>query len=163
MIYSAAYAVPGDAAVLAKLHAEALPPGWPATDFAAYCQSVNRIALKANLADSIAGLAVLQVAAGEAEVLTIAVSEKCRRQGIATCLLKAALGICRKKSAHRIYLEVAEGNRPAQELYKRFGFHAIATRKNYYRTVLSKPESALIMRLNIEQAFSPVDLDRGSI
>src|SRR5262249_54985155 len=55
-------ALPGDAADLAKIHARALPPGWPAADIAAFCGNSSRIVLKAVEGAALLGFAILQFA-----------------------------------------------------------------------------------------------------
>jgi ribosomal-protein-alanine N-acetyltransferase len=42
------------------------------------------------------------------------------------------------------FLEVRESNRPAQELYSRFGFQAVGKRPKYYRRPM---ESAIVMKM----------------
>ncbi len=146
-----------DAANLAILHAQALPPGWPAADFAASCNNACRIVLKALDGGSLAGLAVLQFAADEAEILSIAVAEEARRQGVASSIMKASIAACQQKLISYLYLEVAEGNKAALKLYEKFGFRLLAHRKNYYRAARSAPVTALIMRLDIRGGLSPID------
>jgi [ribosomal protein S18]-alanine N-acetyltransferase len=141
-----------EAPQLAELHAEALPPGWSAADFAAYCGKVNRVVFKASIGGVCDGLAVLHYAGGEAEVLTLAVGAEKRRLGIASSLLDAIIGACKAKEIGCIYLEVAHSNYPARNLYGKFGFRQIATRENYYHTPIA--EAALIMKLNIDYTGS---------
>lgn len=77
----------------------------------------------------------------EISVDNIAVEEYCRGYGIATELLKALENKVRDKAAF-ITLEVREKNTAAVNLYKKFGFEILGTRKNYY----SRPtDNALIM------------------
>jgi ribosomal-protein-alanine N-acetyltransferase len=134
-----------DAPVLSALHRPALPPGWPAETFAAYCGASNCKVLKACDSSGACGLAVLQFAADEAEILTLAVSADFRRRGAGSQLLAAALDLCHKMDTSRIYLEVAEENAPARSLYAKFGFVAVGRRPGYYVSGRAEPEAALIM------------------
>jgi [ribosomal protein S18]-alanine N-acetyltransferase len=134
-----------DAPALAALHTAALPPGWPAETFAGYCGASNCQVLKAFDRLGPCGVAVLQFAADEAEILTLAVSENHRRQGAGSKLLAAAFDLCRKTDTSRIYLEVAEGNAPALSLYAKFGFEAVGRRPGYYNSGNAEPETAIIM------------------
>ncbi len=86
-----------DASMLAALHSAALPPGWPPETFESYCESSNCTVLKAVSGAEICGLAVLQFAADEAELLAIAVREDKRGLGVGFSLLREALGVCREK------------------------------------------------------------------
>jgi [ribosomal protein S18]-alanine N-acetyltransferase len=146
-----------DAAALAALHAKALPPGWPAADFAASCKNANRLVLKAAGSAEMLGLSVLQFAADEAEILSIAVAEEARRRGIGSSILKASIGACQQKPVSYIYLEVAESNAAALNLYGKFGFAAIASRKNYYEAKGPAPVTALIMKLDLRSGLSSID------
>jgi [ribosomal protein S18]-alanine N-acetyltransferase len=152
-------AVLEDAENIAILHAKALPPGWSYAGIATSFGDLNRIVLKAHDGGALAGFVILQLAADEAEILTIAVAEEWRRQGIASLLLEAVLSACEEKTVTSIYLEVAEGNGPAVQLYGKLGFKVIARRKNYYQLARSVPETALIMRLDrvsgVKQIASP--------
>lgn len=150
-------ALASDAPELATLHAHALPPGWPAADFAASCSNANRIVLKAVGGGGLLGLAVLQFAADEAEILSIAVAEEARRQGVASSMMEASIAACAQKLISHIYLEVAEGNRAALTLYQKFGFRVFALRKNYYQASRPAPVTALIMRLDTRRGLSPID------
>jgi [ribosomal protein S18]-alanine N-acetyltransferase len=147
-------ALPSDAADLAALHAQALPPGWPAADFAAYCAAENRIVLKASDAAGLLGFAVLQIAADEAELLSIAVAKEAQQRGIGSAILAACVAACELKNISYLYLDVAEGNGAALKLYGKFGFEVLARRPNYYQTGRAKPETALIMRLGTKWASS---------
>jgi len=144
-------ALPPDAPALAALHAQALPSGWPAADFAVSCGNPTRIVLKAEDGAAMLGLAVLQFAADEAEILSIAVAKEARRQGIASAMMTACIAGCNKKLVSHIYLEVAEGNGPALKLYEKFGFGVLSRRPNYYLAGRSEPEAALIMRLETKR------------
>ena len=136
---------------LAALHAQALPSGWPAADFAVSCSNPTRIVLKAEDGAAMLGLAVLQFAADEAEILSIAVAKEARRQGIASAMMTACIAGCNKKLVSHIYLEVAEGNGPALKLYEKFGFGVLSRRPNYYLAGRSEPEAALVMRLETKR------------
>jgi len=156
------WALPSDAPDLAALHAQALPPGWPAADIAASCGNANRIVLKAADGAALLGFAVLQFAAGEAEILSIAVAKEARRQGIAWSIMEALAGICREKLISCIYLEVAESNSGALRLYGKLGFREFARRENYYQAARPAPETALIMRLDIKRGSAQIDRQTGS-
>ena len=153
---------PQDAGQIARLHAQALPPGWPAAEIAAACTAGNRIVLKATDGTVLLGFAILQCAADEAEILAIAVAEQARRQRIATGLLEAALEALGKRLIARVYLEVSESNEPAVTLYQMHGFSMAGRRKDYYRAETPAPETALIMKLDTRGGLTQIDGRRGS-
>ena len=119
-------AAAGDATRLAALHAQALPPGWPAEDFAASCGDAGRALLTAAKGGEPEGFILLQFAADEAEVLALAVADDRRRQGCAASLVRVAINLCASKFVTCIYLEVAESNNAARSLYEKFGFSLVA-------------------------------------
>jgi ribosomal-protein-alanine N-acetyltransferase len=155
MHYSIMQAIPSDAAGLAALHGRALPPGWPAADFEASCANANRIVLKAEGGAGLLGFAMVQFAADEAEILSIAVAKEAQLRGIGSAILAACIAECEQKSIAYIYLDVAEGNAAALGLYGKFGFGVLARRPNYYQSGRSVPETALIMRLETKWAIRP--------
>ena len=154
-------ALPSDAEGLARIHAEALPPGWPAADIAAYCGDSSRIVFKAADGAVLLGFAILQFAADEAEILTIAVARQARRRGIGSSIMEKAMAICEERFISCIYLEVAESNRSALKLYGKLGLSTFARRKNYYQLARPAPETALIMRLDIKHSLSQIDPQKG--
>lgn len=66
----------------------------------------------------------------ECEVITLAVCEKYRKNGIASALLNNVINLYGTFSTW--HLEVAEDNLPAISLYKKFGFSEQGRIKNYY-------------------------------
>jgi len=156
-------ALPEDAADLARLHAQALPHGWDIRDFEASCADEQRLVLKASDGVCLLGLLVLQHAAGEGEILTLAVSDQVRRQGVATMLLKLAIEACHNEGIEALYLEVGEHNGPALGLYESAGFKTITRRENYYQLARSAPETALIMKLDTKLALTQMYQARGRL
>lgn len=79
-----------------------------------------------------AGFVLWRAAAGEAEILSIAVLPPWRRHGLGGLLLDAALGAARAEGADAMFLEVAADNSTAQALYTGRGFTRAGLRKGYY-------------------------------
>ncbi len=79
------------------------------------------------------GLAVFQLAAGEASLNALTVDPAVRRQGAGRALLTGALAALRAEGAHRCFLEVRAGNTAARALYESLGFAAAGLRRNFYR------------------------------
>jgi ribosomal-protein-alanine N-acetyltransferase len=150
-------ASPDGAGALAELHAQAFHRGWPAKDFAASCGDDRRIVLKAELDRRLAGLLVLQRAADEAEILSLAVADGSKRRGVGTALLRTAIAACRDKMICSLFLEVAVSNLPAIHLYKKAGFEVIAHRRNYYQSVSSARETAYIMKLDTRATLTQIE------
>jgi ribosomal-protein-alanine N-acetyltransferase len=85
------------------------------------------------------------VIAGEMEVMNIATHQDHRRKGFAARLLGKALEIARMKRAQQAFLEVRRSNLGAIDLYQKFGFIQVGTRKHYYP---DNNEDALLFRLD---------------
>lgn len=79
----------------------------------------------------ICGFAICRIAAGEEELLMIAVDPEYRQTGIATMLLEEITSRAEEAGVDVIFLEVRSNN-PAQILYKRQGFEKIGKRAAYY-------------------------------
>jgi ribosomal-protein-alanine N-acetyltransferase len=88
------------------------------------------------------GYGVIWVLPGKIHLCNIAVSNSYRRQGIGSNMLEHVLDYARKKKIPQVTLEVREGNKPAIELYKKYGFILKGKRLNYYT---SEKENALIL------------------
>jgi ribosomal-protein-alanine N-acetyltransferase len=80
----------------------------------------------------------------DVQVNNIAVHPEFRGLGIAEALMRSAIAKVRTAGAAFMMLEVRQSNAPAVALYKKLGFEALGTRKNYY----TKPdEDAFVMGL----------------
>ncbi len=78
-----------------------------------------------------AGFLLGRVAAGEAEVLTLAVDPARRRQGLGRALLARFLGVAASRAAGRVFLEAAADNAAARMLYATAGFAEVGRRRGY--------------------------------
>ncbi len=96
------------------------------------------------LGGSIIGAIVAWLLVDELHIVTLSVHPQHRRRGVARSLLRTALAEARQRGAVSAALEVRAGNRPAQELYRDFGFKIVGRRPNYYQ---DNGEDALLMTL----------------
>lgn len=71
-------------------------------------------------------------AADELEILNLATSPGCRRQGHARLLLELLLHEAAKMGMQKIWLEVRQGNGAAISLYESCGFRRAGRRPRYY-------------------------------
>jgi ribosomal-protein-alanine N-acetyltransferase len=81
--------------------------------------------------DNVVGFSLYRTIADDAELLLLAVSPDCQRQGIGRDLLGHFIEDAKKNGADRIHLEVRDGN-PAIRLYEAAGFEQANRRRNYY-------------------------------
>ncbi len=78
----------------------------------------------------------------EGHITTIAVKNKYLRQHIGEAIVSKILEDCYKEGIKYLTLEVRVSNTPAINLYKKYGFTSLGTRKGYYQ---DNNEDALIM------------------
>lgn len=81
----------------------------------------------------VAGYAIGWVAADEAELADLAVTEDLRGLGLGTGLVRAFAREAGVRGARRMYLEVRTSNSGAQRLYERLGFRVVGRRAGYYQ------------------------------
>lgn len=93
----------------------------------------------------ILGFAVLRLVLDEAELLNFVIEPTYQRQGLGKRLLTFICKQVQDMQASHLFLEVRRSNQAAINLYQQAGFYFIATRKNYYPSLLGK-EDALILR-----------------
>ncbi len=128
-----------DLADVRALEEATFPEPWSEQVFRDELAQPSRYYVVARDADGrLAGYAGLLWVADEAHVVTIAVAEKGR--GLGTRLMLDLVDHAVAVGAKHLTLEVRASNRPAQDLYRRFGMAPVGVRKRYYGT-----EDALIM------------------
>jgi len=142
-------ATPADAEECSKLHAELFEPAW---DRASFARFFSQPAARGFLARSIApaqtvGFIVGQMAADEAEVLTLAVRREAQRQGLATRLIEALAETARAAGVRVLYLEVAAENTAALALYRKLRFQERGRRLGYYVRANAPPADAVTFAL----------------
>lgn len=137
----------------AALHAESFAPlgerVWTRQDLAELVALPGVAGLLLQVDGRDAGLAVCQVAADEAELLTLAVRPAYRRQGGARRLLAAVIDHVRKGGARALFLEVGVDNPGARSLYDSQGFRAVGERRAYYQRGQGPPADGIVMRLTL--------------
>lgn len=144
-------ATAADAPSLAKLHAEGFHIAWDAGEFERLlADRLSRsLVATAGPAGSIIGFVLLRGVKPETEILSVAVSRGQRRKGAGRALLERAFSLLAVEGFQTVFLEVEEGNTAALRLYERLGFHEIARRKGYYRTISGAAATAIVMQRDI--------------
>jgi [ribosomal protein S18]-alanine N-acetyltransferase len=142
-----------DLDLAARFHRQAFEPigerPWTRQDIAELVASPAVVGLIVQVDGNDAGLAILRVAADEAEVLTIAVDAACRRRGVGRALLQAMLEHARAGGAHKVFLDVDAHNAPALALYSQAGFRPVGRRLGYFQRAGGPPADAIVMRMDI--------------
>lgn len=90
----------------------------------------------------VAGFTGIWLMVDEAHITNIAIAQEYRRKGIGELLLIATIDMARELKANTMTLEVRASNVPAQNLYSKYGFINMGTRRGYY---LDNKEDAIIM------------------
>jgi ribosomal-protein-alanine N-acetyltransferase len=123
-----------DAALFSSLHARSFARGWSEEEFESLISEPGVIAhaLCEQPGAPIVGFALSRMAVDEAEILSIAVLPNRRGRGGGHTLLAAHLTALASRGTSRVFLEVDEGNAPANTLYARFGFREVGRREAYY-------------------------------
>jgi [ribosomal protein S18]-alanine N-acetyltransferase len=96
----------------------------------------------ARIGREVVGYGGLMLSADDGHITTLAVDPRWQRHQIATRLLLVLAREGIQRGSRSLTLEVRLSNRPAQELYRRFGFAPVGVRKNYYAET---NEDALVM------------------
>lgn len=95
------------------------------------------------------GFVLARLAAGEAEILTLAVARSHRREGLGWLLMDAVLRELHAARAEALFLEVDETNAAAIALYRRLGFREVGKRPRYYQNADNSRTGALVMRRDL--------------
>lgn len=134
-----------DAAALAAVHAQAFDAPWSAADIAALMDTPGLLAWLVETPEPV-GMAMVRVAAGEGEILTIGVAPSARRAGVGDALVAAAVVAAAARGADSLFLEVAADNGAARALYAKAGFEPVGRRAGYYRRAPGPAVDALVLR-----------------
>jgi ribosomal-protein-alanine N-acetyltransferase len=144
-----ALAAPRDAAALSALHAASFNRGWSEHEFEQLLTDRNVVCDRAAQGRATVGFIVSRRAADEAEILSVAVTQRQRGRGLARGLLDLLLRRLAGLGLRTVFLEVDESNTPARRLYARAGCSEVGRRPGYYSQSDGKPTSALVLRRDL--------------
>lgn len=133
-------------AEMAAIHAAsfAMPRPWSESEIAGLLTSPFCFAIS-----SASGFVLGRVVAGEAELLTIAVDPVARKQGTGRQLVQDFLAQSAARGAESVFLEVAETNTAALQLYLASGFAETARRRGYYHAPDGTRVDAILMARSV--------------
>lgn len=137
------WAGPEQAGEIAKLHAQLFNPAWTEESVRALLDhpaSTAFMAMVGGAPKTCIGFVMAQLAADEAEILTIGVGKDWQRKGIGKRLVEGVARAAQRAEAKKLFLEVAADNDAAMELYRRAGFLGIGLRRGYY----ARPDGAAV-------------------
>jgi ribosomal-protein-alanine N-acetyltransferase len=126
-----------------RIEAQVYPRPWSLSLF------VSELALRstraywvARVEGNVVGYCGLVVTGEDGHITTLAVDPAWHRRSIGSRLLLTLAREAIRRGATGLTLEVRMSNKPAQELYRRFGFRPAGVRRKYY---VETNEDALVM------------------
>ena len=140
-----------DCAEVAALHGERFSRVWDETEFQNLLSQDTTFGFVARQTNAILkkplpGFVLARHVAGEAEILTVAVSAKLGRTGLGWRLMQAAMREAHARGGESLFLEVDAGNVPALGLYRKLGFEQVGERRGYYKDDKGAVSTALVMK-----------------
>ncbi|MBX9864678.1 MAG: GNAT family N-acetyltransferase [Hyphomicrobium sp.] len=146
------WAGPDQAAEIARLHGQLFSPAWSEESVFAMLDhpaSTAFLAVYSGPPRTSIGFVLAQLAADEAEILSIGVLPDWQRQGIGRRLVDGVARAVQRAEAKSLYLEVAADNDAALSLYSRAGFLGTGLRRGYYERPGSAPVDAVTLALRL--------------
>nr|WP_070960898.1 N-acetyltransferase [Hyphomonas sp. Mor2] len=136
-----------DAVRISRLHAAAFPANqaWVASQFESLLGQANVHARAITDKSDLLSILIVQIAADQAEILTLATAPHCRQQGHAARLLMGVEGELINRGFAVWLLDVAEDNEAAIKFYTRTGFQVDGRRRGYYKRLEGKRVDAILM------------------
>lgn len=136
---------PADAAAIAAVHGASFQRGWSDIEIHRLLIERNVVGHRVARGRTLIGFILSRIAAGEAEILSIAIAPAWRGRTLARPLLELHLRRLAGLGVRAVFLEVAERNDPACRLYRRAGFREVGRRAGYYQG----GASALVLRRDL--------------
>jgi len=134
-----------DGEACARLHAANFAHPWPVNDFESMLLDPACSSEGIDARAGLAGFILSRRALDEAEILTIVVDGRLRRQGCGERLLASHLARLTRQGVATLFLEVDESNVAALALYRLHGFVEKGVRKGYYAKPDGTRANALVM------------------
>ena len=145
------WAAPERATEIAALHQRLFDPPWDEAAIASLLEHPASTSLVAVAGDPkvITGFVIGQLAADEAEILSIGVAPDWQHAGLGKMIVLGLVRAAKRGEAKRLFLEVAEDNIAANALYKSLGFTETGRRKRYYERADGTAADAIVLALNL--------------
>lgn len=136
---------PRDATAIAVIHAASFQRGWGEEEIYRLLIEKSVVAHRATSGGKLIGFILSRLAAGEAEILSVAIAPSWRGRKLARPLLDLHLRRVAGLGTRAVFLEVGEDNAPATRLYRRAGFREVGKRQGYYEG----GATAMVMRRDL--------------
>jgi ribosomal-protein-alanine N-acetyltransferase len=138
-----------DLAEVMKIESDVYPHPWTHGNFLDSLYSGYEMWVARDSNGILSGYLLLMIMVDEAHLLNIAVRRDVQGTGIGRLLLDHAVTLTRERNLNSILLEVRPSNGHAVDVYERYGFVGIATRRGYYPAAENRREDAIVMRLTV--------------
>ncbi len=144
------WASPERAGDVATLHAALFNPAWDKTAIAKLLEHPAAAALVATVPTRTEpiGFILAQLAADEAEIVSIGVAAEWQRLGLGRRLIEGLIRAAQRADVRRLFLEVSTNNTPALALYESLDFRRVGLRPRYYERPELPPVDAFVMALD---------------
>jgi len=151
--YSLEYAHGDQARIISDLHARCFEREGGTAEIASLLGQSGVICIIARMTGKPQlephGFIVVRMVADEAEILSIGVDPKQRRNGLAIKLIEEINRRLHAEHIKMLFLEVDIANDPAVRLYRKLRFETVAERAAYYKNQNGGKSAALVMRLDL--------------
>ena len=138
---------PEDVDAVVEIEADAFTTPWKADTFSGLIgRDGVELIVMTDRSEGVIGYAVLWCILDQGELANLALSPVRRGAGLGTHLLRHVVDVARGRGVQKLFLEVRASNTPAIELYLRFGFGDVGTRRAYYD---NPKEDARVMLLEL--------------
>lgn len=131
-----------------RIEVESIQNPWSEKALAEELENSLAVFFVARGEEGIRGYYGLHRVLDEADLVSIAVDERSRRQGLGALLMEHMLDWCKSNGVARLMLEVRLSNAPARAMYQRFGFVEDGIRRGYYQ---NPREDAMLMSWTAEE------------
>jgi ribosomal-protein-alanine N-acetyltransferase len=145
------WAGPEQAAEVAALHAQLFDPPWSEDSIRTLLDHPASTAFLAVIGNPKVpvGFVLAQLAADEAEILSIGVAKEWQRKGLGVRLMEGLMRAAKRAEAKRLFLDVAADDDGARGLYHRLGFLGTGLRRGYYNRPDGTMADALTLAITL--------------
>lgn len=150
-LVSLLWAGPSHAGEVAKIHGQLFNQAWDEEGVAALLDHPASTAFIATVGGppEAVGFIMAQLAADEAEILSIGVLKPWQKRGVGQLLVEGLARAAKRAEVNRIVLDVAADNDGAMALYLKLGFVGVGLRRGYYERADGPPVDSLTMALTL--------------
>jgi ribosomal-protein-alanine N-acetyltransferase len=150
-LVSLLWAGPDRSGEIADMHALLFPDAWDVASIAKILENPAATSFVAQIGTPkiTVGFIIGQIAADEAEILSIGVAPELQRRGVGRMLVEGFVRAAQRAECGCVHLEVGADNDAAFALYRGLGFVEARRRKGYYQRPNGESVDALVLKIDI--------------